>query len=324
MSKILVTGGAGFIGSHVCEALVNRGDKVICLDNFTDYYGPDVGYTSDKKVRNIEDLTDQPNFDLISADIRKASDLETIFARNQGIDVIIHLAAMAGVRRSFEIPDDYAATNINGTRLLLINANQFDVRNFVFASSSSVYGDNSQVPFREHQDGLQPISPYAETKLEGEMLCRENHGQTGMPITCLRFFTVYGPRGRPDMIPYKFTRFLFEGKPLPVFGDGTTQRDYTFINDIVSGIIAATDRALPFEVINLGNSRTVRLIDFIRTLEKLTGRTAQINWQPPQKGDVQRTYADITKAKELLGYNPQTPIEEGLRQLVEWYKESNN
>src|SRR3989344_640550 len=296
MSKILVTGGAGFIGSHVCEALVNRGDKVICLDNFTDYYGPDVGYTSDKKVRNIEDLTDQPNFDLISADIRKASDLETIFARNQGIDVIIHLAAMAGVRRSFEIPDDYAATNINGTRLLLINANQFDVRNFVFASSSSVYGDNSQVPFREHQDGLQPISPYAETKLEGEMLCRENHGQTGMPITCLRFFTVYGPRGRPDMIPYKF------------------------INDIVSRIIAAADRALPFEVINLGNSRTVKLIDFIRTLERLTGITAQINWQQPQKGDVQRTYADITKARELLGYNPQTPIEEGLRQLVEWYK----
>lgn len=322
MSKILVTGGAGFIGSHVCEALVKRGDRVICLDNFADYYGPDVGYTSDKKARNIEDLIGQEDFDLISADIRNASDLENIFATNQGIDAVIHLAAMAGVRRSFEIPDEYAATNINGTRLLLINANQFGVRNFVFASSSSVYGDSSPVPFSEQQDCLQPISPYAETKLEGESLCRENHEQTRLPTTCLRFFTVYGPRGRPDMIPYKFTRLLFEGKPLPVFGDGTTQRDYTFIEDIVKGIIAATDRALPFEILNLGNSRTVRLIDFIKTLERLTGRTAQLDWKPPQKGDVQRTYADITKAKQLLDYNPQTTIEEGLRQLVDWYEKN--
>lgn len=313
MAKILVTGGAGFIGSHTTQALLARGDRVICLDNFNDYYSPA------RKRKNVALFEDDPRYTLYEGDIRDAETLEALFAAERP-DKVVHIAAMANVRYSIAHPELYESVNVRGLMNTLELARRYEVANFVFASSSSVYGTDSPVPFREDAPCARPLAPYPASKRAGELFCYSYHHLYGLPCTCLRFFTVYGPRGRPDMAPYLFTRWVFEGEPLKMFGDGTTYRDYTYIDDIVSGVVAAVDADLPYEIINLGNSQTVMLRDFIALVEELVGRKAEVVRLPPQPGDVPRTYADVSKARRLLGYDPQTPFAEGMARFVDWYR----
>jgi UDP-glucuronate 4-epimerase len=313
MTRILVTGGAGFIGSHATEALLARGDEVISLDNFNDYYDPA------RKRKNVAAFESHPRHRLYEGDIRDVEALEALFAAEQP-DKVLHIAAMAGVRYSIQHPELYESVNVRGLMNMLETARRHGVGNFVFASSSSVYGADSPVPFREDAPCDRPVSPYAATKRAGELLCYTYHQLYDLPCTCLRFFTVYGPRGRPDMAPYLFTRWVFDGEPLKMFGDGTTYRDYTYIDDIVAGVVAAVDADLAYEIVNLGNSQTVMLRDFIEIVEELVGRKANVVPMPPQPGDVPRTYADVSKARRLLGYDPQTPFVEGMARFVEWYR----
>lgn len=312
--KVMVTGGAGFIGSHVTAALLERGEKVVCIDNFHGLY-----YDPALKWKRIEPFRGNPAWRLYQGDIRDAKLLEQIFSREKP-DKVIHIAALAGVRNSLKYPQLYEEVNIKGTLNMLEAACRHEVRNFVFASSSSVYGERSHAPFREDEPADWPISPYAATKRAGELLCYTYHHLYSIPTTCLRFFTVYGPWGRPDMALYLFTSAIFEGRELTMFGDGTSQRDYTFIDDVVAGVLSALDADLDFEIINLGNCRTVMLRDFIALIEEACSRKARIRKLPMQPGDVRLTCADITKAQQLLGYNPQTPIEEGVRIFVDWYR----
>jgi len=314
--KILVTGCAGFIGSHVAEALLLRGDTVIGIDNINDYYDPA------KKEKNLEILKKHKKFVFYKEDIRNYDNLKRIFIR-ENPDKVVHLAARAGVRASIQNPLLYQEVNIRGTLNLLELAKNSKAKSFVFASSSSVYGNQEKTPFSEDDDVSTPISPYAATKRAGELLCYTYHHLYNTSITCLRFFTVYGPRGRPDMAPYKFTKLIIEGKPVPRYGDGTTKRDYTYITDIVKGVIAAIDKELSFEIINLGNNKPVMLNDFIRVIEEATHRKAVIKEMPMQPGDVNITYADIRKAQRLLGYQPETSIEEGMKKFVEWFNSSS-
>jgi len=313
MTKVLITGGAGFIGSHTTEALLARGDEVICLDNFNDYYSPA------RKHKNAASFEGYHLYRLYEGDIRDAAMLDALFAAEQP-DKVIHIAAMAGVRYSIQHPELYESVNVRGLLNTLEVIRRHEVSNFVFASSSSVYGADSPVPFREDAPCERPVSPYAATKRAGELLCHTYHHLYGLRCTCLRFFTVYGPRGRPDMAPYLFTRWVFDGEPLKMFGDGTTYRDYTFIDDIVAGVVAALDADLSYEIINLGNSQTVMLRDFVELVEELTGHRANIVHMPPQPGDVPRTYADVSKARRLLGYDPKTPFAEGMAHFVDWYR----
>lgn len=313
MTRVLVTGGAGFIGSHTTEALLARGDEVICLDNFNSYYDPA------RKRKNVAPFEGHPRYRLYEGDIRDVETLETLFTTEQP-DKVIHIAAMANVRYSIEHPELYVSVNVHGLLNTLEVACRHEVSNFVFASSSSVYGVNSPVPFREDAPCNQPLAPYPATKRAGELLCYSYHHLYELPCTCLRFFTVYGSRGRPDMAPYLFTRWVFDGEPLKMFGDGTSYRDYTYIDDIVAGVVAALDADLPYEIINLGNSKTVMLRDFIAIVEELVGRKARVVQMPPQPGDVPRTYADVSKARRLLGYDPKTPFAEGMARFVEWYR----
>jgi UDP-glucuronate 4-epimerase len=311
--KVLITGGAGFIGSHTTVALLSRGDQVVCLDNFNDYYSPE------RKRKNVAEFLDDPDYQLYEGDIRDGERLEEIFAKEKP-DKVIHIAAMAGVRPSIERPLLYEEVNVKGTLNMLEAARRHRVTNFLFASSSSVYGGQEKVPFSEDDPIARPISPYAATKAAGELLCHTYHHLYGLNVTCLRFFTVYGPKGRPDMAPYLFTRWVFEGAELKMFGDGTTSRDYTYIDDIVSGVVAALDADLSYEIINLGNSQTVILRDFITLVEELVGQKARIVQEDMQPGDVPRTCADISKARRLLGYDPQTPVEKGMKHFVAWYR----
>lgn len=313
--SILVTGGAGFIGSHACERLLARNDSVICVDNFNDYYD------TSKKERNVSGFLKNPNFKLYREDIRNFDKMEKIFEENK-VDKAVHLAAMVGVRYSIKNPSLYKEVNIEGTENLLKLSVRHKIKNFIFGSSSSVYGISKKIPFNEDDDG-KPISPYADTKREGEVLCEEYHKKHGLSITCLRFFTVYGPRGRPDMAPYKFTKLIYEGKAVPMYGDGSTKRDYTYVTDIVDGIIAALDKGFAFEIINLGDSNAIELKYFISLIEKNLGRKAKIEQMPMQEGDVPITYADISKAKRLLNYSPKAKAEEGIKLFVEWYKNAN-
>jgi UDP-glucuronate 4-epimerase len=319
MRSILVTGGAGFIGSHLVDRLLTEGGwRVLVVDDFNDFYDPAI------KRTNLSVHEQNPNYHLFEADIRDKATLEKVFEEN-GVSCIVHLAARAGVRPSLEQPLLYAETNIQGTLNLLELARASGVKQFVFGSSSSVYGINARVPFSEDDPIRQPISPYAATKAAGELLCHTYSHLYDMHCVCLRFFTVYGPRQRPDLAIYKFARLMSEGKPIPVFGDGTTRRDYTFIDDIIAGVRGAIDFVADYsnsnhEVINLGESRTVALRELIALLEKELGATAKIDRQPLQPGDVPQTYADITRARRLLGYNPQTQIEEGLHRFVEWFR----
>lgn len=314
MANILITGGAGFIGSHLTNALLQRGDRVTVLDNFNDYYSPA------RKRRNLAGALLQPNFKLVTGDIRDAGLVERIFARDH-VEKVVHIAAMAGVRRSIEQPLLYEDANLLGLTIILEACRRHAVESLVFASSSSVYGARARLPFREDDPADQPTSPYAATKRAGELLCHTYHALCGLPITCLRFFTVYGPRGRPDMAPYLFTERVIAGEPIQMFGDGSTTRDYTYVDDIVTGVIAAIDAGLPFEIINLGNSSPVALRDFIAMIEEVTGREAIIHRNGPYAGDVPYTLADISKARRLLRYEPDTPVRDGLRRFVTWYRE---
>ena len=315
MKQILVTGGAGFIGSHLVDRLLAEGEwQVTVIDDFNDFYAPEI------KRANIASHLKNKHYTLIQADIRDAQALKPVFADNN-FDCVVHLAARAGVRPSLAQPQLYTETNINGTVNLLELARQHSVPQFVFGSSSSVYGINAKVPFSEDDPIPHPISPYAATKASGELIAHTYSHLFGLRCVCLRFFTVYGARQRPDLAIHKFARLISEGKPIPVYGDGTTRRDYTFIDDIISGVRAAIDYAdSPYEIINLGESRTVELRQLISLLERELDLKAVIDRQPLQPGDVPQTYADIDKARRLLNYDPKTPIEEGIRKFVAWFR----
>lgn len=314
MKSILITGGAGFIGSHLVDRLLSEGDwRVSVVDDFNDFYPPAI------KRANVRRNGNNRNYRLFEADIRDQSALQQIFQQEQ-FSCIVHLAARAGVRPSLAQPLLYAETNINGTINLLELAREHGIRQFVFGSSSSVYGINAKVPFSEDDPIRQPISPYAATKAAGELICHTYTHLYGLRCICLRFFTVYGPRQRPDLAINKFARLISAGKSIPVFGDGTTRRDYTYIDDIIAGVRAAIDYDdSEYEVINLGESRTVELRELISLLEKELRTTAKIDRQPLQPGDVPQTFADITKARRVLGYDPQTQFEEGIHRFVEWF-----
>ena len=315
VKNVLVTGGAGFIGSHLVDRLLGTNvEQITVVDDFNNFYAPEI------KHENIREHLKDPRYKLAEADIRDRAAIEPVFNQTR-FDCIVHLAARAGVRPSLKEPQLYTETNINGTLNLLELARHHGIRQFVFGSSSSVYGINAKVPFSEDDPIRQPISPYAATKAAGELLCHTYSHLYGLRCICLRFFTVYGPRQRPDLAIHKFAKLISEGKPIPVFGDGTSRRDYTYIDDIIDGVVAAIDYdQSPYEVINLGESRTVELIELIALLEKELGTKATIDRQPPQPGDVPQTFADITKARALLGYNPQTQIEAGLHRFVEWFR----
>ncbi len=312
---MLVTGGAGFIGSHVCEALLKRGEDVVCVDDLNSYYNPEY------KFQNLEILKKYKNFALEVFDISNLSETETVFKKHK-INKIVHLAARAGVRPSIDNPYLYESVDILGTLNMLELAKKYHVGHFVFGSSSSVYGINKKIPFSESDAVNNPISPYAACKIAGEAFCHTYSQLNNTSMICLRFFTVYGPRGRPDMAPYKFTKLIFEGKEVPVYGDGTTRRDYTSVEDVVGGVLAVLDSNYKFEIFNLGNNHTVELKEFISLIEQNVGKKAKLKKMPPQPGDVPITYADLTKSKKMLGYNPKVKIEEGIKKFVEWYKEN--
>jgi UDP-glucuronate 4-epimerase len=318
MKKILITGGAGFIGSHLVDRLLSEGGShITVIDDFNDFYDPSV------KRANIRTHLAQPNYRLVEADISDYEAMRQALGDDR-FDCVVHLAARAGVRPSLTEPRLYVETNINGTMNLLELARAGGTRQFVFGSSSSVYGENKKVPFSEDDPIFNPISPYAATKAAGELICHTYSHLYGMRIVCLRFFTVYGARQRPDLAIHKFAKLISSGQPIPVFGDGTTRRDYTYIDDIISGLRAAIDYDQSnYEVINLGEAHTVQLSQLISLLEKALGQTAKIDRQPMQPGDVPQTFADITKARRLLNYNPQTQIEEGIQRFVEWWRAKN-
>jgi len=314
--NILVTGGAGFIGSHVVRQLLSEGSwNVSVVDNFNNFYLPTC------KRENIQEYLDNRDFSLFELDICNVKELRKVF-EEKNFEIIVHLAARAGVRPSLEQPKLYAETNIVGTLNLLELAKDFGIRQFIFGSSSSVYGTSHKVPFSEYDSVANPISQYAATKLAGEAFCYTYSHLYDIRAVCLRFFTVYGPRQRPDLAIHKFVRLISEGKPIPVFGDGDSRRDYTYIDDIIQGIRAAIDYdRTDFEVINLGESKTVELRKLISLLEEGLGKKAIIDRMPIQPGDVPQTYADISKAREFLGYDPRTDIEDGLMKFSTWYKE---
>ncbi len=312
MSRILITGGAGFIGSHLCDALLARGDDVIALDNFDTFYNPAV------KRENIANANTHERFTLIEGDIRNEADAEKAFA--PGVDTVVHLAARAGVRPSIENPLLYQDVNVRGTNVLLEACRKARDCRFIFASSSSVYGNNEKIPFAESDNVDAPISPYAATKRAGELLCHTYHHLYRIPTTCLRFFTVYGPRQRPDLAIHKFTRLIEAGKEIPVFGDGSMMRDFTFIDDIIAGAVRAIDHCRGFNIYNLGESQPVALRDLLAAIERALGKKAAIDRQPMQPGDVDRTYADVTLARRDLDYNPSTDIDTGLAKFVDWFR----
>lgn len=312
MQTALVTGAAGFIGSHLSERLLASGWRVVGLDNFDTFYDPAV------KRRNLATCLGNPNFSLIEGDIRDVAAVNRAFA--DGIDVVVHLAARAGVRPSIEDPLLYQDVNVNGTCVMLEAARKHAIKRFIFASSSSVYGNNEKVPFSEKDNVDNPISPYAASKKAGELLCHTFHHLYGMNITCLRFFTVYGARQRPDLAIHKFTQLIDSGKPIPMFGDGSMMRDHTYIDDILSGVLAAIDRCKGYKIYNLGESEPVSLRDLIAAIEKAVGKNAIVERLPVQPGDVERTFADISLARAELGYQPTTNIHAGLAKFVEWYR----
>jgi UDP-glucuronate 4-epimerase len=314
MSRILVTGGAGFIGSHLTRRLAARGELVTVLDDFNDFYDPA------RKRANFASLERGENAPrLVEGDIRDAGLVDGLF-REGGFDAVVHLAARAGVRPSLREPILYEEVNCIGTLRLLEAARHHGPKVFIFGSSSSVYGTNEKVPFAESDEVNQPISPYATTKRTGELLAYNYHHLYGLQVSCLRFFTVYGPSQRPEMAIHKFTDLLARGEAVTLYGDGSSRRDYTYVEDIVDGTIAALDLAPGFEVFNLGGSETTRLGDLVHWIAGELAVEPRIEYLPDQPGDVPITYADISKAHRLLGYSPKVPIRDGLRRFVEWYR----
>lgn len=313
---ILVTGGAGFIGSNLIDHLLNMGMRVICLDNFDPYYNVEL------KQKNMEIALKSPKFTFLNADILDATALYNCFEKNK-IDIVVHLAAKAGVRPSLSDPKGYYDVNVSGTLNLLETMKKFDVKKMIFASSSSVYGNNTKVPFSETDIVDFPISPYAASKKAGELLCHTYHHLYSFDVFCLRFFTVYGPRQRPDLAICKFTKAILNEEAIPFYGDGSTRRDYTHVSDIINGIQGAMNNLSGFGIFNLGESTPISLVELVGYLEQYTKCKAQLTKLPPQPGDVNITYADIEKARNLLGYNPKMNIQEGLKSFVHWFKMQN-
>jgi len=314
--RILVTGGAGFIGSHLCQRLISEGHHVVCLDNFDAFYDPAIKRGNLEEIRATEG---RGAFQLVEGDIRDKGLLEDLFRRS-AFDLVIHLAARAGVRPSIEQPVLYNEVNVTGTLNLLEACRGFGVTGLIFGSSSSVYGTNSKVPFAEEDRLEAMISPYAVTKRIGELFCYTYHRLYNLNISCLRFFTVYGPRQRPEMAIHKFTRLIHEGERIPVYGDGTSRRDYTYIDDIIEGIMGTMRNLQGYEIFNLGESQTVPLRQLIALIEKALGKKAEVEELPEQPGDVPITYADITKARRLIDYAPRVNIEEGIERFVRWFR----
>ena len=313
MSRILVTGGAGFIGSHLVDRLADQGRAAICLDNFNDFYDPRL------KRNNMSGFVGRPGVEVVEGDIRDVDLLERLFSEMRPKQVV-HLAAMAGVRPSLEKPRLYQDVNGMGTLNLLEMSRRYEVEHFVFGSSSSVYGLNSKVPFSPDDRVDCPISPYAATKLANELVCRTYNHLYGLKVTCLRFFTVYGPRQRPDLAIRKFTALIDRGEPVPVYGDGTFKRDYTYVDDIMDGMLKALDMRFDFEIFNLGESRTTETIQLVRLIAEALGKRADVKHQPVQPGDMPITFADIEKSKRVLGYDPKVAIEEGIPLFVDWFR----
>jgi UDP-glucuronate 4-epimerase len=314
--RIVVTGAAGFIGSHLSERLCARGDEVVGFDNFDPFY------PRATKEQNLAGLRGEARFAFVEGDIRDPAALGRAFG-GAPTDVVVHLAALAGVRPSLAEPARYADVNLVGTQRVLDAARAAGVRRFVFASSSSVYGGDSEPPFKESDLCLKPLSPYASTKRAGELMLWTAHHLYALDVTCLRFFTVYGPRQRPDLAIHKFGRLISAGQPIPLFGDGSTSRDYTFIDDIVDGVVASIDEAVAapgFRIYNLGGSRTTTLLGLVELISQALGKKANVEWQPEQPGDMKRTLADVTLSGRALGYAPKVPIEEGIARFVAWLR----
>lgn len=311
--RVLLTGGAGFIGSHVLDALVKAGHTVVVIDDFNDFYNPHF------KEENIAAHKDNKSVTIYRGSITDFDFLENIFKKEK-FNIVIHLAARAGVRPSIANPKLYHEVNVGGTKNLLDLCAKYNIKKLIFASSSSVYGTQTKTPFSENDVLAKPISPYAETKLAMERLVAEYQKKYNLNCIGLRFFTVYGERGRPDMAPYMFTEKILRGEPIEKFGDGETKRDYTYITDVVDGVLRAMNIEAAYEIINLGNNKPVSLDEFISLIERLTGKKAVIENLPMQPGDVPRTYADITKAKQLLNWQPITSLEEGMKKFITWYR----
>jgi UDP-glucuronate 4-epimerase len=337
MKTYLITGGAGFIGSHLCEKLLKSGNRVINIDNFCDFYSPEIKIRNlfnslgknnieefkEKSFKEIKDDVDSDSYKLYVNDIRDINAMEEIFKENK-IDGVIHLAAMAGVRPSIENPILYEEVNVKGTMNILEMCKKYGIKKFICASSSSVYGNNEKVPFSENDIVDFAISPYAATKKSCEIIGHSYYHLYNIDMIMLRFFTVFGPRQRPDLAIHKFTKIIESGKELPFYGDGTTERDYTYIEDIMDGILKSIkyieENSSVYEILNLGESRTITLSKMVKTIEDALGIKANIKRMEMQPGDVNRTFADITKAKKLIGYNPQTKFEDGIDEFVKWYK----
>jgi UDP-glucuronate 4-epimerase len=312
---ILVTGGAGFIGSHLVEKLARRGERVAVVDDFNDYYSPRLKRANARLAEASGDVT------IHEGDIRDAAFLEGVFAGGD-FSAVVHLAARAGVRPSLADPQLYLDVNLKGTMNVLEAARRHGVKRFVFASSSSVYGASRDVPFREDAPADRPASPYGATKRAGELLVHSYHHLYGLKCACLRFFTAYGPRQRPDMGVHKFTKAMLAGKSVPFFGDGTSARDYTYVDDIVDGVAAAVDSGVEYEIFNLGDSEPVTLTEMVETISRAAGREPILDRQGDQPGDVPITFADISKASKMLGFQPKVPFEEGIKRFVSWYKKA--
>ena len=313
MKRILITGAAGFIGSHVAERLLERGDQVTGVDDFNTYYEPAI------KRRNVAQALVHPNYTLHETDICDEPGIMDLFRQTRP-DVVVHLAARAGVRPSLTDPNLYHRVNVIGSQHILDACRSIDLSHLVFASSSSVYGGCTEVPFRENNPVHRPISPYAATKRMNELQAHVYSHVYGLNVTMLRFFTVYGPRQRPDMAIHKFTQLILNGEPVPVFGDGSSARDYTYIDDILDGVIKAVDKPFRYEIFNLGESHTTRLSELVDLIARHVGKPAKIKPLPPQPGDVEITYADIEHARQLLGYSPKTSMDEGVGRFVAWYR----
>ena len=316
MIKILVTGIAGFIGSNLGEHLIKGDFKIIGIDNFDPFYNRTT------KLNNLELLSKAPGFKFYEADIRDISSLRSVFNAEKP-DIIIHLAAKAGIRPSLKDPKAYYDVNVMGTLNILEMMKEFNISKMIFGSSSSIYGNNKKVPFSENDSVDNPISPYASSKKSCELLCHTYHHLYDFDIFCLRFFTVYGPRQRPDLAIHKFTKLIMEGNPIPFYGDGSTERDYTYIDDIVNGILGAMNNLNGYDIFNIGESKTISLSKMVTTLENIIGKIAILEKLPMQPGDVEKTYADISKAKQILGYNPTFSFEEGIEKFIKWLNELN-